>query len=250
MSLFSSATSSAPAPGNTGPGSSSPLVPFSIEMIKENVPTQFRSNINQQFVDNINNISTDPLIAEYIRDNFISYTAVLKEGKFKIEEYLNAVAFVSYKVMGHTNKEAYGKVFPIRMNALIAAGRSDKEISSYVSAYNKGKLVNMILEQTLVPSWVLNQDLHQKAINKLADLMISAQSEKVQAEAAIGLIAALGKPKEGNFQINIGETENAGMKEMRAMLEEVARNQRNAISSGAMKTIDVAAQRIRNEDDD
>lgn len=250
MSLFSSATSSAPAPGNSQPGNSSPLVPFTVELIKECVPTQFRSNINQQFVDNINNISSDPLAAENIRDNFISYSGVLKEGKFKIEEYLNAVAYVSYKVMGHSNKEAYAKVFPQRMSALIAAGRSDKDISSYVSAYNKGKLVNMILEQTLVPTWVLNQDLHQKAINKLADLMMTAQSEKVQAESAIGLIAALGKPKEGNFQINIGETENAGMKEMRQMLEEVARNQREAIQSGSMKTIEVAAQRIINDDDD
>ena len=78
--------------------------------------------------------------------------------------------------------------------------------------------------------------------------MQNAHSEKVQVEAASSLLTHLGKPKEGSFQINIGETENAGMREMRDMLAEVAANQREAIQQGRMKTIDVAAQRIRSEE--
>lgn len=256
MSLFGSKTSSAPparqqsqsvAPSSLGSG---PQV-LTIDLVKESVPSHMRSTITQGLVDNLNAISTDPIIAEDIRSNFVSYSSILKEGKFKIEEYLNAVAYVSYKIMGNTNEESYARTFPNRYSALVAKGASKKDISSYVAAYNKGKLVNMILEQSLVPSWVLNQDLHQRAINHLAIVMTDTDvSAKVQVEAAIGLLNALGKPKEGNFQINIGETENAGMKEMRQLLQEVASNQREAIQTGRMKTIDVAAQRIINEDDD
>lgn len=223
---------------------------FTIESVKSSVPAHLRNNVSQDLVDNLNNIALDPIMAEDIRNNFVSYSSILKEGRFKLDEYLNAVTYVSYKIMNNTNEEAYAKTFPQRYAKLIANGTSKKNISSYVSIYNKGKLVNLILEATLVPSWVLNQDLHQKAINRLADLMQTATSEKVQVEAASSLLTHLGKPKEGNFQINIGETENAGMKEMRALLQEVAANQREAIQTGRMKTIDVAAQRLRHEDDE
>ena len=261
MSLFNSKLSSAPPmaattqPAQTqtpqpSPSGSAPAGQggFTIEQVKASVPAQFRSNVSQSLVDTLNTVAIDPIMAENIRDNFVSYSAILKEGRFKLEEYLNAVAYVSYKIMGNTNEESYAKTFPQRYAKLVANGTSKKDISSYVSAYNKGKLVNMILEQSLVPSWVLNQDIHQKAINRLADLMQNAQSEKVQVEAASSLLTHLGKPKEGSFQINIGETENAGMREMRDMLAEVAANQREAIQQGRMKTIDVAAQRIRSEE--
>ena len=276
MSLFSSHNSSAPrlqaSDGSTAPATTSApdqapsssgsqpqaQVPqqnqhgqfvYTVEDVKKAVPSHIRSNITQPLVDTLNNIAADPLIAEDIRNNFVSYSAVLKEGKFKVEDYLNAVAYVSYKIMGNTNEESYAKTFPHRYSALIAKGTSKKDIASYVSAYNKGKLVNLILEQTLVPSWVLNQDLYQKAINVQADLMQNAQSEKVRAEAANSLLTHLGKPKEGSFQISIGEVESSGMREMREMLREVAENQREAIGSGRMRTIDVAAQRIKAEDE-
>ena len=274
MSLFSSHKSSAPAPAAQGTNvpaaqqasSSSGSQPqaqvpqqnqqnqhgqfvYTVEDVKKAVPSHIRSNITQPLVDTLNNIAADPLIAEDIRNNFVSYSAVLKEGKFKVEDYLNAVAYVSYKIMGNTNEESYAKTFPQRYSALIAKGTVKKDIASYVSAYNKGKLVNLILEQTLVPSWVLNQDLYQKAINVQADLMQNAQSEKVRAEAANSLLTHLGKPKEGSFQISIGEVESSGMREMREMLREVAENQREAIGSGRMRTIDVAAQRIKAEDE-
>ena len=222
---------------------------YTVEDVKKAVPSHIRSNITQPLVDTLNNIAADPLIAEDIRNNFVSYSAVLKEGKFKVEDYLNAVAYVSYKIMGNTNEESYAKTFPHRYSALVAKGTAKKDIASDVSAYNKGKLVNLILEQTLVPSWVLNQDLYQKAINVQADLMQNAQSEKVRAEAANSLLTHLGKPKEGSFQISIGEVESSGMREMREMLREVAENQREAIGSGRMRTIDVAAQRIKAEDE-
>ena len=264
MSLFSSHNSSAPPAQTQTPAPSSSgsqpqaQVPqqnqhgqyvYTLEDVKKAVPSHIRSNITQPLVDTLNNIAADPLIAEDIRNNFVSYSAVLKEGRFKVEDYLNAVAYVSYKIMGNTNEESYAKTFPHRYSALIAKGTAKKDIASYVSAYNKGKLINLILEQTLVPAWVLNQDLYQKAINVQADLMQNAQSEKVRAEAANSLLTHLGKPKEGSFQINIGETENSGMREMRDMLRQVAMNQQEAIQQGRMQTIDVAAQRIRAEDE-
>lgn len=223
---------------------------FTEDDVKRALPAHLRASVSQSLVDTLNNISADPLVAESIRDNFVSYSVVMKEGKFKTEDYVHAVAYVSYKLMGYSNKDSYARAFPQRYAALVAKGTSDKDISAYVSAYHRGKLVNLIMEQSLVPTWVLNQDIHQKAINRLADLMLNANSEKVQAEAAIGLLTHLKKPEpKGDFQINLNTADTSGMTEMKNTLEALARQQKEMIQNGHMKTIDVTASRlIRSEE--
>ncbi|MFP3589165.1 hypothetical protein SCB29_37050, partial [Paraburkholderia sp. SIMBA_055] len=90
----------------------------------------------------------------------------------------------------------------------------------------------LIMEQSLVPTWVLNQDVHQRAINRLAHLMDSAQSEKVQADAAIGLLTHLAKPKEAGPLINIDARETSGMTELKDLLGNLAAKQLELIQAG------------------
>ena len=118
--------------------------PITKELVARALPGNLKSAATDQLADMINQISADPLIAEQIRENFLSYASVLKDGKFKVEDYLNAVAYCSYKLMGDSNQDAYFKTFPQRYANLVAAGRTPKEISAYVSAYAKGQLVNKI----------------------------------------------------------------------------------------------------------
>ena len=205
---------------------------LTVQQVAQALPPNLKSAATQQFVDQINNIVSDPIVAEQVRNNFISYTKVLQEGKFKTEDYLHAVTYVSFKLMGMSNQEAYCRTFPQRHAALVAKGTSAKDIAAYVSAYNRGKLVNLILEQTLVPSWVLNQDAYQKAINTQVDLMINAKSELVRTQAANSILTHLAKPKEAGPLINIDMRENSGMNELKNMLVELAAKQRELISNG------------------
>lgn len=205
------------------------------------MPTHLKSNITQELIDKVNAISNDPEVADHIRSNFISYTSVLKEGRFKTEDYLHAVAYVSYKLMGYTNEESYARTFSQRYAALKAAGRSSKEISSYVSAFNKGKLVNLILEQTLIPSWVLNQDIYQEAIRVQAELMLTARSEKVRSDAANSILTHLKKPEKKEVDLNIGLQETSGMSELKEMLTVIAERSQEAIRSG-VTTREIAHQ--------
>jgi glutamine synthetase type III len=112
-----------------------------------------------------------------------------------------------------------------------------------VSAYNKGKLVNLILEQTLVPTWVLNADIYQKAINTQADLMMNSASDKVRCDAANSLLTHLKKPEAAGPLINLDLRETSGMNELKDMLRQVASRQQAAIESG-VSTADIAAQPI------
>jgi hypothetical protein len=223
---------------------------LTVEMVQNAVPNHLRTSVTQEMVDNLNSIATDPIIAENIRANFVGYSAILKDGKFKTEEYINAVTYVSFKLMGYTNLEAYTRTFPHRYASLVARNTATKDIAGYVSAFNRGKLVNLIMEQSLVPTWVLNQDIYQKAINIQADLMMNSHSDKVRTDAANSILNHLKKPETKEFQISMDTNESAGIKEMRTMLTQLASQQRELIERGTMKTIDVAATRLVVEEDE
>lgn len=210
------------------------------EEVVKAVPATLKSSISQTLVDTINNVTSDPLIAEQIRNNFVSYANVLKDGKFKTQDYLNAVTYVSYKLMGYSNEDSYYRTFPQRHADLLAKGTSKKDISAYVSAYHKGKLVNLIMEQSLVPTWVLNQDMYQKALNVQADLMLNATSEKVRTDAANSILTHLKKPEANGLQVNLNMQDNSGMNELKNTLSELAAQQRAIIQQG-VSVRDVAA---------
>ena len=218
--------------------------PITKELVARALPGNLKSAATDQLADMINQISADPLIAEQIRENFLSYASVLKEGKFKVEDYLNAVAYCSYKLMGDSNQDAYFKTFPQRYANLVAAGRTPKEISAYVSAYAKGQLVNKIMEQTLVPSWVLNQHMYQAALNTQFKLMTDEDvSPKVRSDAADSLLTHLAKPKEAGPLINIDMSETSGMNELKDALARMAQQQQTLINAG-VSTKEIAAQDI------
>lgn len=223
---------------------------LTIQQVTQAMPPNLKGMVTQEYVDKINNIVTDPIVAEQVRENFISYTRVLQEGKFKTQDYLNAVTYVSFKLMGLSNQDAYFKTFPDRHASLVAAGTSPKDISSYVSMYNKGKLVNLILEQTLVPSWVLNADNYQKAINVQVELMMTAQSEKVRSDAANSLLTHLAKPKEAGPLINLNLQETSGMKDLKDLMERLAGQQQSVIQGGGMSARDIAHQKLVQDGED
>lgn len=209
--------------------------------VQEALPSHLRAAATQSLVDKVNAAHGDPVLAGQIRDNFMSYTKVLMEGKFKIEDYLRAVVYVSFKLMGFNNQESYTRTFPKRYQDLVAKGATDKDISSYVSAYAKGKLVNLILEQTMIPSWVLNQDLYQKAINVQADLMVSAKSELVRTQAANSLITALKKPDKAQVELSVTAPDSNAVSDLNNMLTRMAEAYQGMIQGG-MRTQTIAHQ--------
>lgn len=220
---------------------------LTLDNVKRAVPAKLKDSIEQSFVDKLNNLANDPIVADQIRNNFISYAHVINDGKFSIEEYLSAVKYVSFKLMNLTNVDSYARTFPQRYSGLLAKGTSQKDIASYVSAYNRGKLVNLILEQTLVPSWVLNQDIYQKAINTQAELMNNAKSERVKCMAADSILKALAKPEAAGPLVNIDMKESSGINELKQALVELAANQKKSIEKGILTPKNIVEAEIINE---
>jgi hypothetical protein len=216
---------------------------FSLDEVERALPPQLKGKMTPELVTNLNAVVQDPDFAATVRDNLVSYTGVLREGKFKLEDYMSAVVYVSHKLMGLSDKEAWMRTFPDRYQALVARGVPSNGIAAHVTAYNKNKLVNLIYEQTLIPSWVLNQDIYQKAINVQYELMTTANSEKVRCEAANSILNHLKKPESQKVELNIGMKPNDDMAEMLNQMREFAKNQQKLIEMG-VPTQQIAHERI------
>lgn len=217
---------------------------LTVEMFKQALPEKVKKTVNQELIDSINNTLSDPEMYEQYRDNLISYTRVMADGRFKINEYVNAVKYVSHKLLGCTNLDAYVKTFPAKYQGFLTQGVASKDIASYVTAYNKSKLVNLIFEQTLVPSYVLNQDLYQKALNVQAELMVSANSEKVRCDAANSLLLHLKMPETQKIELEIGMKEDGSIAALRQATMELAAQQRLMIQSGMSNAQGIAHTKV------
>lgn len=204
------------------------------EQLQAVLPDKVKKSVNQELIDQINLTLSEPHLYEIYRDNILSYTKVMADGRFKIQNYIDAVKYVSHKLMGDTNLNAYIKTFPDRYQDFLNNKVESKDIASYVCAYNKNKLVNLIFEQTLIPSYVLNQDLYQKALNVQADLMMNAKSEKVKCDAANSLMVQLKAPEIKKVEMSIGIKEDSSIAQLRETTLELTRQQRLMIEAGAM----------------
>ena len=220
------------------------MTPLTTEQFKQALPDKVKKSVSQELIDQINTTLSEPELYEAYRDNLLSYTKVMADGRFKVDQYISAVKYVSHKLMGATNIEAYSKTFPDKMQRFAAQGVSAKDIASYVTAFNKSKLVNLIFEQTLIPSYVLNQDLYQKALNVQAELMVSANSEKVRCDAANSLLTHLKMPETQKVELEIGVKEDSAIAALRATTMELARQQRLMLEAGAMNAQEVAHSRL------
>lgn len=223
---------------------------MTIKQMKEALPAHLRVGVTRDFADKFNRIVTDSVFAETVRDNFISYNSVLADGRFKIQDYLNAVVYVSHKLANKSNQDAYIATFPDRYNDLIAAGK-EKHLSAYVAQYAAGKLPNLVLEQSMIPIHVLNQDIRQKAINRLAHLMSTAQSEFVQANAATALLTHLKAPeKAAQLNINIETKTDLGMSALHDQLAELAEKNIQVLESRGVSAADLAKMPLFVKSDD
>ena len=217
---------------------------LSIDVLRKSLPDKYKATVSQELLDTINDTLDDPDLFETYRDNFISYTSVLNDGRFKVTDYLNAVKYCTQKLMGKTNVDAYMVTFPDRYQSMLNRGLSSKDMSSIISVYNKSKLVNNILEQSLIPSWVINQDLYQKAINIQADLMMTASSEKVRSDAANSLLTHLKPPETKKVELDIGLKQGNEIDQLRDVLAQLTSQQRQMIQTGVVTATETAEYKL------
>lgn len=223
---------------------------LTVDQLRGGLPSRMRKYVTQEMVDVVND-TEDGDFREHYRNNVLSFTSVLKEGKYKTMDYINAVKFVSFKLLGDSNTLAYSKTFPERYQRLVNKGVSGKNIAAYSTAYNRGDLVNKIMEQSLVPVHILNMDIHQEAINVQAELMREAKSETVRQKAAECLIVQLKAPEASKIELDVSYN-NDSITELRNTTRALAQQQAELIKSGAVTAehiahSDIIAKKVETE---
>jgi hypothetical protein len=217
---------------------------LTIDEIRDGMPAHLKGAVTQDLVNKLSALAVDPDTANSIREKILGHTRVLQEGRFKFEDYAMAASFVSFRMMGYNNQESYARTFPAKYQALVARGATSKDISAYVSAYSRNKLVNLVLEQAMTPVWVINQDVFQEAVATQVKLMTTAKSEMVRMQAANSLLAHLKPPEKKQLDMNLNVAPDAsGLDALKGMLTEIADRQLALIASG-VATREVAHQAL------
>lgn len=204
---------------------------ITVETLRQALPRAHRSLATQETVERFNQAASGEM-ADELRESFLGYIDVLQEGKFKLDDYLSAVKYVSYKLMNKSNRTAYSLVFPDRYNRLMADATLCNEIDSYVTAYNRGKLVNLILTQTMVPTHVLNQDMFQKALNVQMELALTSTSDMVRSQAANSILTILKVPETAKVKIDVNVKNDNSIEELQEMMKRVAEEQLGLLEKG------------------
>lgn len=217
---------------------------FTIEEIKESLPRSKRKNVTQSIVDTINNLNNDEdnIFCDAYKENFITFASVMRSGEYKISDYMNAVKYASFKLMEYTNIDAYQATFPDRYKRYIIKYAylgdedtiRDTRLSAHVAGYNKNKLVNQIMEQSMIAPSIIGQGLFQEALARQAHLMMNAKSELVQTQAANSILVQLKPPETAKIELDIGLKENDAISELRKATLALAQQNQRAIEAGTI----------------
>lgn len=214
-----------------------------LEAVKKLVPKNQRSMITQDYLDRIEASVTNADIREQFKDNFITYLNVLSTGKYKMDDYISAVKYISFKLLGYSNIDAYAATFPDRYSRLKKEGQ--KQIDAFVSMYNKNKLVMQIYEQTMVPTYVLNAPLHQEALDTLARMVRDDDVRGMAKVKACEAILNYTKPPEVvKGELTIGIEQSDTINDLRDVIEQLAVSQMEMVKHNKMSLKEVAESKI------
>ena len=222
---------------------------LTIDVLKSVTPKKQRSMITDELVDKINSWNEDPKLLEGFTDNVMSYIGVLKQGKYKVTDYMNAVRFVSYKLIGHSDIDAYIITFPERYQRLLDIGTNREDISPYVSAYKKNALVVQIFEQTIIPSHVLNAPMHQEALNIAMAIATNSRSDIARVNALSKVIDTTAPDKVAKIQLDMSIGESDAIMDLKMALSDAAAQQLGELNKGTVNLKQIGALKPRDEDD-
>ncbi|RLB94161.1 MAG: hypothetical protein DRH26_02000 [Deltaproteobacteria bacterium] len=220
--------------------------PITIDEFKEAMPAHMKKNVNPDLLTKINGALMDPEILAVYRENVIGLTSVMREGRFKMDAYLNAVKFISHKLLGDNHITAWAKTFPDRYNALVKKQYDRSSIAAVCSRYAGTKLVILLMGQTMMPTHIVNAPLYQEALNNLATLMTGAKSEMVRCNAASKLVETLKPPEAQKIELDIGLKEDDTIKALRETTAMLVKQQLDMLDSGVVTVKNIAESRLIN----
>ena len=230
---------------------------MNLEQLKASVPKHSRNMVTEGVVNVMNQLESDHGVdfAEHYKQNFVSFSNVLKSGEYSTTDYVNAVKLVSYKLLNNSDIDAYHMTFPNRYSRLLAqwheigseAEIRSQKISPFVSAYKRNQLVVKLTEQSLIPPRILNAPMFQQALNIQLDIAMTSTSDMVRTTAANSILTHLKQPETTKIELDVSIGGNDALEMMRQEMQRLAAQQQNSIQVGSNTSLEIAESKLMHE---
>ena len=214
---------------------------ISYDEFKQQLPIQKKHLLTEEIYEDILKLQDDNID---LREQLLTYTDVLNTGQYSLKNYAKAVKFVSLLNMNKTAYDAYCIVFPERYKLWNDRGTSDKDRYAEVTGYKHRKLVSEIIKRSLIPTYILNQDKVQEAINTLARLCMESNSDMVKEKSAEALLRELKVQENNDISLNVNVKKDDSLVQLENKLNEFSAVQLQAIKDGRAEPKQIAEMKI------
>jgi hypothetical protein len=208
---------------------------------------KLEDRISRKLLDKVHNLLDQDLeLRTNLFDNLDIFKKVYLEGSYRVDSFINASLYVSYTQLGFTKISSYERVYPDRIARLIQDGRTHKAISNLVNAYNKSVLVQKLLGEFQMPSYVMFRDVFYKAVAAQEEILDDPKvSATVKQKAACSLMGHLKEPEVQKVELEVNDKRESSMiKDLLEASNKLANEQIRAIKEGRSNAQEVAHSAI------
>ena len=174
-------------------------------------------------------------------EQLVTFSSVLKNGRYKADSYIKAVQYASYRQMNLSMTEAYKRTFPDR--CFRRHDQTEKKpqgtIEALASIYDKTQIVQGILTQMQIPLHIMMMSERVRAANVLAYLMVNASNERIQMESADKLLNHINIPETMKVEMDVGFKADETLTQLNATLNKIADVAQSRIKAGTLTPVEV-----------
>lgn len=167
------------------------------------IDSRFGEDTVKLAVKEIMDVHDDP---EAYQDRLVGWVNVMKMGKYKVKDYVKAVHYCTLRSMELSMLNAYKQTFPDRCYKIVdgkEVKKPDGTLRALCSIYDKTDMVQKILAQMQIPLHIMMMSEQVKMARKLAELAMTADSERVQMEAADRLLTHIKSPEVAKVELDV-----------------------------------------------
>ena len=170
---------------------------------------------------------------EEFAEQLVTFSSVLKNGRYKAEGYIKAVQYASYRQMNLSMTKSYKMTWPARCFR-DGKPKPTGTIEALASIYDKTAIVQGILSQMQIPLHIMMMSERVRAANVLAHLMINADNERVQMEAADKLLNHINVPETMKVELDVGFKADETLTQLNDTLNKISSIAQDRIKAGLL----------------
>lgn len=212
-----------------------------IEKIRSGVPHELRQRFTPKAVNKMLERIDDEESKDSFIENLIDFSALLGDGRYSHTAFVNAVKFVTYRLMDRSKLDCYKLTFPDKYERMLEAGRDKNHIATVAWRYANGKLPTDMMKQARVELSVIFTAERVKVATELSKIALYSPKELNRIKAAEVFLTHTAPPDEG-MQLDVNVTGDDTIQKLTQLLSDQAIRQKEKIITGEYTAAEVAGE--------